>query len=360
MILLLLACTPGPIPDDAHPCASPEHWPLDLASAHLPLHVHHRPGEEATAAEVLALLETSWDAELALGFRPPLPDGDLCGPDDGFDVFLWDGLVESYVDTLGENPDTAWDDEHTYMVLDPWGPYGGEVLDATVAHELNHAMQATDDWWDSPIAFEMTSTFVEELVFPEDDGWLQQVADFQARPHWSLDHDDAYETWYMYGSALYLHYLRERWFSGDAAFVGQMWLGMRSAGGNEPDFEDALDILLREVDGDFPASVLDFARWRWDTGARADAVIPEVAVVEMVTALPHDVAVEVMALGSAYVAAPAAAVRVVDGDPAVTWVLQELDGAVVVTALPLPDDADPDDRTDTLYQATLRFEAPPG
>ena len=31
--------------------------------------------------------------------------------------------------------------------------------------------------------------------------------DFQGNPDWSLDHDDGYETWYMYGAALWLHYI---------------------------------------------------------------------------------------------------------------------------------------------------------
>jgi hypothetical protein len=245
-----------PIPADTLPCEAPEHWPLDLASADLPIHVHHRPGEEAMAAEVLALVERSWRIEVdELGFSPPLDDAAACGPDGGFDVFVWRGSETCYVDAFAEEPATAWDDALVYLVVDPWGPYGGAILDVTLAHELSHAMQAADDWWDAPIVYEMTSTFVEDLVFDDDDGYLDQVADFQAHPDWSLDRDDAYATWYMYGSAIYLHFVRERYFAGDGAFAGAMWRGLRG----EPDFEDALDALLPVP---FLDSVVEFAAWR--------------------------------------------------------------------------------------------------
>ena len=57
--------------------------------------------------------------------------------DDGaLDVFLWRGHVECYVDVLAENPATLYDDRTAYLVVDPWGPYGGPILDTTVAHAL--------------------------------------------------------------------------------------------------------------------------------------------------------------------------------------------------------------------------------
>jgi hypothetical protein len=83
----------------------------------------------------------------------------------------------------------------------------------------------------------------------------------------------------------------------------------------------------------------------------------------------------VRALGSAYVeVTTSAAVSLVDADPGVTWVVQALPGTatdgdlltlpttvsaghtLVLTALPLPADADPDLRTDTPFTATLHFD----
>src|SRR5262249_3001145 len=153
-----------------------------------------------------------------------------------------------------------------------WGPYGGAILDTTVAHELNHAMQAADDWSDSAIVYEMTSVFVEDLVYDDDNQYVNQIVDFQAHPDWSLDHDDGYETWYMYGSALYLRFVRDHYVAGDGAFAGDMWMRLRSPyGSDEPDFEDALDAILRARAGvGFVDSVADFARWRYYTGAHDD------------------------------------------------------------------------------------------
>src|SRR6188768_3533725 len=117
-LLLASACTgPGddsdldPIPEDTLPCESPGLWPLALASDAHPFVVHHRPGQEDMAETNRGLLDVSWETEVTdLGFTPPLPDGDRCGNDDAFDVFLWEGLEVAYIDAIAENEATAHDD----------------------------------------------------------------------------------------------------------------------------------------------------------------------------------------------------------------------------------------------------------
>lgn len=353
-----------PIPADTVPCEAPEHWPLVVRGGALPVQIHHRPGEELEAGQVLEHLGTAWQVEIdQLGFSPPPDDGGQCGDDGDFDVFLWQGSDAAYVEAFADIPSTAWGDQLVYMVIDPWGPYGGEILDTTVAHELNHAMQAADDWFDTPIAYEMTATFIEDVVFDDDDGYLEQLVDFQANPAWSLDRNDDYATWYMYGAAMYLHFVRDRYFAGDPAFVGTMWRGLRG----DADFEDALDTLLPVP---FLDSVVEFAAWRWFTNAFDDgahfeegAAFPAVSTAAVLVTFPADVAIEVMALGTAYVHVPnggvtAAQVSLTGAAPEVTWVTQVIDGgrAIVVTALPMAADADPEDRTDTLYAATVHVE----
>jgi hypothetical protein len=187
--------------------------PLAFSVVRLPLRIHYRlPGEADMAREVLDILEVAHSVQVdALGFRPPLPDGGLCGPDGAFDVFLWRGYKGSYVDVLGPNDEAPWDDRFAFMVLDAWGPYGGDLLEATVAHELNHACQAADDWSES--------AFVGEM-------WLRSRDEQPRDP----------ESWE-----------------------------------NEPDFEDALDAMLLERGQTcFLDSVVEHARWRWHTGARDD------------------------------------------------------------------------------------------
>lgn len=393
-----LACRGGPIPRGTDPCASLDPWPLAVASETHPFTVHHRPGEDEMAARVAALLDRSWAVEVdELGFRPPLPDAGRCGEDDDFDVFLWDGLRVAYADVIAENEATPHDDWFSYLVVDPWGPYGGDILDSTVAHEFNHACQASDDWWDLPIAFEMTSVFVEDEVFDDDNDYVTHLDAFQSRPHWSLDHDDGYATWYMYGSGLYLTFLRDRYFAGSGAFAADLWAAMRNpAGTNEPDLEDAVDVVLGAAAGvDFLDSAVEFAIWRWYVGDRDDGAHFEegsewprdaavaVAGAASTAALPAELEVSVMSLGTAYVdlSGGPVSVSLLDADPGVRWAAAVVPGAagdadrvdlaagavvvdataprtLVLVALPYPEDADPDGRTDAQFTATVRVAAP--
>ena len=388
---------PDPIRDDEVPCDVPGHWPHELPSASRPFIVHYEStDDEEVAVEVVRLLEISWQVEVdVLGFRPPLPDGGQCGRDERFDVFLWRDHVESAVDVLAPHPQTDWDDWISYMVLDPWGPYGGDQLGATIAHELNHACQAADDWWESPVVFEMTSTFVEDLVFDDDDEYMALLVDFQSRPDWSIDRDDGYETWFMYAASLYLFFVRDRYFAGDASFLSDMWLRSRNPPGaqrdplkNEPDFQDALEEILTERAGvGYVDSVVEFAVWRWYTGERDDgqhfeegAMFPPDAAVRQQTVgcEASSVAIEPMMLGSAYIEVVASdtpcTLRISLGSlgESARWVLQAIhgdgqpldtDGSVVtipahgsktfvVTAAP-DGPYDPDARTDERFQATL-------
>ena len=261
------------------------------------------------AVDVLRLIEHAWHVQTeTLGFRPPLPDAGLCGPDAAYDIFLWRGSEESYVQAIGPNLATAHDDWFTFMVLDPWGPYGGDLLPSTIAHELNHAMQATDDWWESAAASEMTATFAEEIVHPDHDQWIFVLEDFQRHPERSIFHVDDYRSWSMYGAALFLHLIRERHTEGNPSFLGKTWLRSRYA----LTFEEALDTVLQEHAGTtLPGVVTELAAWRWyvddrDDGAHfADAALfPPPAVAATVTETPATITVAPMPLGTVYIQVP--------------------------------------------------------
>ena len=376
------------LPTSTIPCDLPAAWPFAIRSTQHPALVHYRtPDEEAMARQVLGYLDHAWDVEVGtLGFRPPLDDGGRCGPDGAFDVFLWRGIEECYVDVLDENPATAYDDRLAYLVVDPWGPYGGAILDTTVAHEFNHALQAADDWSDAAIVYEMTAVFIEDLVYNDDNEYVAQIVDFQAHPEWSLDRDDGYVTWYMYGAALYLRFIRDHFFGGDGAFVGDMWHRLRSpVDDDEPDFEDALDqILVARAGVHFTDSVATFARWRYYTGSHADAAhfregetFAEPTRLATVPATGGHVALAPMALGSQYIDLAPGSFTVALDQPSslVDWVVDVVPGTngadgdrvdlasgaaktvagghtIVITALPHAS-YDPDTRTDTLHHAIL-------
>jgi hypothetical protein len=195
-----------------------------------------------------------------------------CGDDGRFDVFIWRNVDGAFVDTVADNPVTPYDDYATYMAIDAFGPYGGELLDTTLAHEFNHALQASDDWWESAFIYEMSATFVEALVYPDQDDYYYTIEDFQNHPEWSLFHDDNYRTWYMYGAAMYLHFLRERHFPQDPSFIARIWNAKRSDPvTRRPDVLDALrSVLLAERGLELDASVIEFMQWRWFVAAFDD------------------------------------------------------------------------------------------
>ncbi|MBI5502921.1 MAG: hypothetical protein HY907_21935 [Deltaproteobacteria bacterium] len=391
---------------EAAPCSHEEFWPLARASSRLPLLVHYRDASEtAMADEVLSRLEEYWDVEVhTLGFEPPLPDGARCGPDDSFDVFLWRGYEGGDVESLGDEPSTSWDDTPAYLTLDPWGPYGGEHLDSTLAHELNHALQAVHDWNETPIFFEMTAQFIEEVVVPDDDAWKEYLFDYQAHPDWAFDFDDDYETYYFYGAGLYFLYLRQAVFDGDAAFLSALWRACRNPPGtNEPDFEDALDVVLAPHGRTFLESLVEFTRWRWYTAGRDDgrhfpdgASFPAEAMVPVerrLAASPQTVFVEPgpMMLGAVFLElareadAPGSLAVDLKAGPGVRWSVQAVPGlapdsdgdlldvsagpailrfgalpsrTLVVLALPTGPD-DPDDRSPQRFPFTLTLSPAP-
>jgi hypothetical protein len=254
-----------------------ELFPYSVRSERLPVRVHYyKEVEQETARQVLGFVEKGWDYHVhQLGMRPALTDNGECGPDDAFDVFLWKGHQSCLVDALSENSSTEWDDRHGFMVVDAWGPYGGPELEETVVHEMAHASQASDDWYETPHTFEMSAVFTDQVYANR---YIKTYFDdFQAHPDWALDRDDKYETWYMYGASLYLLYLKDRFFGGQPQFLSRMWLESRSPPGaeddqtlNEPDFADALDGMLREHGSSYVDTVPEFARWRWYTGDHVD------------------------------------------------------------------------------------------
>ncbi len=269
-------------------------------------------------------------------------------------MFLWRGVDGAYVDAIANNPQTPHDDYSTYMAIDAFGAYGGEFLDTTLAHEFNHSVQASDDWWESPLIFEMTATFAEALVYPDQDDWYFTMEDFQARPDWSLFYDDAYQTWYMYGAAMFLHFLREQYFSQDAGFIARAWLYMRSEPpADRPDFVDALrSVLLDERGVTLDAAIVEFMQWRWFTGDFDDdnhfargADWPHPVAMMQADAADESIAIDVRAMhyGAEYLEVnnDGSAERVFDvvvqnDDMAVAWRLTTVAGDDATTVLTVP------------------------
>ncbi len=392
--------------EDLEPCDYPQYWPFSIRSEKVPLRIHYRvPRDEAASREALGILEYAWAREIdEIGFVAPLPDEGTCGEDDALDIFTWRNAPYAYVNVWAENDATPWDDGYAYMVIDLWGEFGGAELPATLAHEFNHMCQTAHDWNDTTFIFEATSTFMEDEVYDDHNSWWYLLSDFQGHPDWSLDRDDEYETWYMYGAMLWLRYLRDRFFEGDPSFMAALWLGMRSPWAvNEPDYVDSLDVLLAPFKVSFADTIVEFARWRWYVADRDDGMHLEEAgdfprdarpaVAATIQATGGTAIVRPMMLGTSYIDIVSSAdgprdvtVSMQTAVPAgdVDWIVQFLPGVtagsdgdglrlpadvpltevagrimrtIAVTALPgIDQDIDPDQRSDDRYTTTITVE----
>jgi hypothetical protein len=326
-------------------CDQPDAFSRVIHSATLPIDVHFAKASDAPEVRAaLATLEEAWPQELALGFRAAPDDGGACGEDGRFDVFAWRGLDEMYVDLIDYTQPSA--PYATYMVIDPWGSYGGDELRSTMYHELNHTMQGADDWDEPAIVFEATAQMIEVIFAPETDTFSYTVPDFQAFPEWSIDHDDGYETWFMYGAALFFIYLSEERFHDDA-YLGEMW--DRSSGSDT--FEDALDFMLGQLDppSTFEEEVVAFAKWRYTDAPARGWGRP------YVDASPGDA--QAMAYGTVYARVPAGQTAVVGGAEHIAQTFDDDgDTVIAVTVMPLPGEESPFARDDTMFDVPITFE----
>lgn len=254
------------------PWKQPAKWPYQVSSPRVIVH-YQATGDLATARDVLADVEHAWTEQITnSNGRAPI-DGGTVGPDARYDVWLQRGIDSLYVSATGTNPATPYDDAFTSMVLDPWGKYGGVEMAANVFHELRHGSQGTDDWNEHIQFFEAEATLWETAYY----GYARLSYvwdDYQAHPEWTPFKDDRYSTWFMYGGALFLLYIRDHVFGGSLAWSNAVWLGCRNpSGANEPDFADSLNTVLAGAGTSLFAELTSFARARWYTGANANGTL---------------------------------------------------------------------------------------
>ncbi len=344
------------IPGTADPCADSQYWPLNTVSALHPVTVHYpRLTDEQKALEMIGLLEESWSVQIdALGFTAPIDDQGQCGPDGNFDVFIWRGIGGAYVADVSTNPATPYDDYSTFMAIDINGQTGGPFLASYLAHEFNHALQASDDWWEDSQYYESGATFAEFLVFPTLDDYVFTFEDFQDNPSWSVFFNDSFATWYMYGAAMYLHYLSERHFANDPAFYARIWRATRSVpSGQRPDYIDALrEILLTERGATLDDTVIEFMQWRWFVGQFDDGAhfskgaewphsVPFTDI--DITTLPANQPLDAMVYGANYFRLSNSGGSPINvnallqqSDADVNWKIYNVDGAEVTAPLSIP------------------------
>lgn len=224
-----------------------------------------------TYDEVLAAYE-------AMGFRAPLPDGDVDenGGDDRFDVYLVDfaGIGDgAYRDDacLADAPDRC----AGYMTQEnDFAGYGypstGVANRILASHELFHAIQSAYDAGQGSVFAEGTAVWATERFDPA-------LGDLEGFVHGYLDNPDrpideplpGPVDPFSYGSAIFFQFLGER-------FDDDVVLGLFEAvedgarGVDDPVWLDALDPLLAAESSSFADAFTEFVRWNLSTDDLAD------------------------------------------------------------------------------------------
>src|SRR5262249_33274023 len=113
-------------------------------------------------------------------------------------------------------------------------------------------------------------------------------ADYQAHPDWTPFKDDHYQTWFMYGGALFLLYIRQHVYGGSLGWANDVWLGCRNPPGtNEPDFADSLQTVLAAQGTSLFGELTSFARARWYTGPNANGTLESGDILPVVASTTH-------------------------------------------------------------------------
>jgi hypothetical protein len=258
-----------------------------LDSAYQPI-----PGSANVYADsVAAIANQVYQFETqVLGYKPPPTDGSQGGGPE-YDIYIED-LSSEYGETI---PETALDTKQdggrfsTYMRVDndfsfvrPAANKGLPALRVTLAHEFHHAIQlGCYGFWGGDIFFyEITSTWMEDVVFPGVNDYLNYVRGASGHfrnPDVSLSSND----FIMYSRAIWGHFIAAK-FGRDA---------MRSAWDNIASVRplEAMDRALQAspYQTTFRIEFSDWVLWNYYTGSRADtakyypkgALYPEIAQV---------------------------------------------------------------------------------
>lgn len=253
----------------------PENLAYVIESTEWPLSVSYASGSQATYAQtVLAAAELAYSVQIEeFGFPLPVIEPGYSP----YRFYIEDAGqgVAGYTAPYDFDPNVSHASCYTYIVIDP--SLGGGV-GPTVAHEINHSMQATLDCIEVTTWWENTAVFIESLTDPSYEGEMAAfVPYFQAQPWRALDYfvDGG---GYQYGGVLWLYYLADRIAPEDGGvFTREIWEACMQPGAtsNEPDYFDAIEAVAAARGSavtDLETLYADFAEARYFVGANDDGL----------------------------------------------------------------------------------------
>jgi len=178
---------------------------LTVETPHFLIHYTLEGRDAATDEQALwsaDALEFTWNREInEMGYPEPASDG-TAGGDARYDVY-WTKQVGTYGYASGDE----FVDENSmtsYLALATW--LDQPETQVTVAHEFFHALHFTMDsleetWW-----YEVSSTWMEDMVYDDINDYYNYVSDVFSNPEVPVSSSSTI----MYGASIFAHSLSER------------------------------------------------------------------------------------------------------------------------------------------------------
>ena len=235
----------------------------------------------------MTLADSAWHVQVeVLGYQEPPEDGGFGGGDE-IDIFLTDvGRSRRYGLTY---PLSGGDRGPSYLEIDNdfenpvfgtadgvcpgySGSRGHDALRVTLAHEFFHAVQFgyyqgyDGAWWQ-----EASATWMEDVLHPGVNDYLQYVCIFLESPKSALDSGDPRVDLHAYGSSIFAFFLDQRYGRETVRFTWEEHARRRAVS------LDNFDRALRDFHGEAGVSgpeagldraFSDFAVWSWFVGDR--------------------------------------------------------------------------------------------
>jgi len=243
---------------------------LDASYNRIPNSAH------AYADSVLATIQRVVAVEIdSLGYLLPPPDGDAGGGPE-YDIYVQE-LGNYYGETAWDSLNPVTRTGSTYMTIDndfakfvkPPSNQGMPALRVTLAHEFHHAIQVGRyGWWQGDDYFyEITSTWMEDVVFTEVNDYYNYVSLSWPYSHFRFPDKEFVSgaDLVMYSRGIWGQYVAKKF---SAATMRRAWENIPAV---RPDA--AMDQALRERSSSLAVAFSEWAVWNYFTNSRSDSVL---------------------------------------------------------------------------------------
>jgi hypothetical protein len=217
-----------------------------------------------------------WDVEIGiLGFQqPPLESGDSC-----YNIYISDlgngnyggtNIVDLISGTQTPERYSSNIDIDNDFIGSLFYTKGIQALKVTAAHEFHHAIQFGYGWWgdNEKYAYELTSTWMEDVVYTDVNDYYQYLPDFFGGQQLS----DGFWQGLSFNSndfggyerSIFAHFLAKKF---GANIMKDIWTGMRTL-----PFLESTDAVLVNRGSNLRFAFAEFTKWNYYTADRADTM----------------------------------------------------------------------------------------